>query len=708
MKPLVSVIIPVYNGEDYLKECLDSVVNQTLENIQIICVNDGSTDHSAAILKEYAARDNRFTIITQSNAGQSSARNHGLRYAEGCYLHFMDCDDRLLPEAYQMLVEQADRQELDIIYFDGSTFFDSKELNQQTFEGYRNLYTCKTRINNVLDGKTMFQKLFEAHSYRVSPCMQMLRRAYLEMSGISFYEGVIYEDNIFTLKSMTQAARTGYCHQTFYERRMHEGSTVTSKKNYRHARSYAIVYAELCQYAFANAFSEGVMRGIMVQLNSLRDHANEVLTRLTKKELNEAKANDPCFDLVTRLCRKPETTSTPSIKARLRRLFIPRVVPKNPILRFVALLPLRSYKALRMLFTSGPAALIQKIRSMLRSNNGSYRPSRKLKKYISQKYSVDGQPLVSAILPVFNGEDYLADTIASLRKQTLNNVEFIFVDDGSTDNSVEILNKASRQDPRIKVVLQQNTNAGAARNNGMDHARGEYLIFLDSDDTFDRNLLAWSYDRAVTTNAQVVIFNSDIISHPQMVQSQPAWMQISQKLPDGVFSGKSSPDNLYQMLNPWTKLYKRDYIIGEGFRYQSQFSANDAHFTMMALSCADRIVTLPVSLTHYHVGRTSNIQSRKDRDPLCAYNAFVATRTALEKRGLLQFFERELSRKALESMRRELETLKTAKAREKLYLYLLSEGLKKLCLEHAADEITLVYSRLSKQQKSDDSGSSIT
>ena len=98
--PKVSVIIPVYNVEKYLRECLDSVVNQTIKDIEIICVNDGSTDGSLDILNEYCSNDDRFVIINQENQGLSVARNNGLNSASGDYIAFIDSDDYLLNNDY--------------------------------------------------------------------------------------------------------------------------------------------------------------------------------------------------------------------------------------------------------------------------------------------------------------------------------------------------------------------------------------------------------------------------------------------------------------------------------------------------------------------------------------------------------------------------------------------------------------------------------
>ena len=100
----LSVIVPVYNTEKYLRECLDSIINQTFRDIEIICVNDGSTDKSLEILKEYALKDNRIKVITQGNKGQSVARNIGLNNASGKYITFIDSDDYLDFNTYKIVL----------------------------------------------------------------------------------------------------------------------------------------------------------------------------------------------------------------------------------------------------------------------------------------------------------------------------------------------------------------------------------------------------------------------------------------------------------------------------------------------------------------------------------------------------------------------------------------------------------------------------
>lgn len=115
--PAISIIIPVYNVEKYLRRCLDSVLNQTFADWQAICVNDGSPDNSAAILEEYAARDKRFVVVTQKNGGLSDARNTGMKYATGEYIMYLDSDDFIHPQTMEIAHYMARRDGTDIVSF---------------------------------------------------------------------------------------------------------------------------------------------------------------------------------------------------------------------------------------------------------------------------------------------------------------------------------------------------------------------------------------------------------------------------------------------------------------------------------------------------------------------------------------------------------------------------------------------------------------
>ena len=124
--PLVSVIIPVYNVEKYLRQCLDSVTAQTLSNIEIICVNDSSTDGSLSILEEYAKKDDRIKVVTQQNGGAGAARNRGLSMASGKYLSFLDSDDFFEPDMLELAYRKAEEDRADFVVFNSNQYYTDK------------------------------------------------------------------------------------------------------------------------------------------------------------------------------------------------------------------------------------------------------------------------------------------------------------------------------------------------------------------------------------------------------------------------------------------------------------------------------------------------------------------------------------------------------------------------------------------------------
>ena len=125
--PIISVIIPCYNIEKHLRQCLDSIVNQTLRNIEIICVDDGSSDGTLEILNEYEKNDNRFKIISQKNAGAGAARNNGLRMAKGKYLSFLDSDDFFELDMLEKAFESAEKYQADFVVFNSNQYHMDKD-----------------------------------------------------------------------------------------------------------------------------------------------------------------------------------------------------------------------------------------------------------------------------------------------------------------------------------------------------------------------------------------------------------------------------------------------------------------------------------------------------------------------------------------------------------------------------------------------------
>lgn len=241
---------------------------------------------------------------------------------------------------------------------------------------------------------------------------------------------------------------------------------------------------------------------------------------------------------------------------------------------------------------------------------------------------------VSVIIPVYNAEKYLRECLDSVIEQTLQEIEIICVDDGSTDNSLAILKEYTQKDERLKIIEQANRGAGAARNMGMAVALGEYLAFLDADDLYYPQALAQAYAAAVKEKADMLAFDAEYFIagsawlNPQINSLLLADRQMISAENDGKF--------LFQLLscNTWCKLYRRDFVQRSGLRYQEIKTANDLCFVCSALAVAERIAVLDKPLVKHRVLHSGNLQSVKVKTPLDFMAALEQLKQNLQQFGL--------------------------------------------------------------------------
>lgn len=235
----VSVVVPVYNVEKYLTDCLDSLCGQTLKDIEIICVNDGSTDNSLSILKKYADIDERIVVLSQENSGLSSARNSGVKFARGEYIFFCDSDDKLDLIALEELYNRAERDNLKILYFNAKAFFENKVLENK-LDIYKTYYQRKKDYVGIFNGKELFANLLNNDDYFPSACLSFSRRDFLLENGLLFEPGILHEDNLWSFKCILTADCVGYYPRVFFYRRIRENSIVSQKVSFGHVYGYFI------------------------------------------------------------------------------------------------------------------------------------------------------------------------------------------------------------------------------------------------------------------------------------------------------------------------------------------------------------------------------------------------------------------------------------------------------------------------------------
>lgn len=218
---------------------------------------------------------------------------------------------------------------------------------------------------------------------------------------------------------------------------------------------------------------------------------------------------------------------------------------------------------------------------------------------------------ISVIIPVYNTSKELYKCLDSITNQILYDIEIICVDDGSTDNSLEIIQKYAKMDDRIKVIHQENINAGAARNNGMQCAKGEYLIFLDSDDIYYPQMFEKMYSKAKATNADFVITKYNINN----LKTHKKEYNKGFKFIDKDVFNKHDIEKIFEFstLVPWNKLYKKSFIDKYNLKFTETKISNDISFVIRAFFLAEKIAKIEELLLLHNYCNSSSLTCRRGK-----------------------------------------------------------------------------------------------
>ena len=498
--PKVSVIIPVYNVEEYLRECLDSVVNQTLKEIEIICVDDGSTDNSLEISKEYAQKDNRITVIKQRNSGSGTARNCGINIAKGDFIAFMDSDD-MYPE----------NKTLSTIYV-------------KTTEN--NALICGGSVNQIKDGKliTDTSNFEEGYSFKQEGFVDykdyqfdygywrfIYNRNFLIENLIFFPNYKRYQDPPFFVKSMILAKR-------FYA--LKEATYI-----------YRISYKKI-QWTEEKVLD--VYKGKLAVLNMCKE--NNLLNLYNK-------------------------TARSCISTWLLENIKPVITKHNYVQKYILNIINSIDKSLLTTNISIPDMLTVPIK-------------------------------ISVIISIYNTEKYIRECLDSVINQTLKNIEIICVNDGSTDNSLNILKEYESKDKRIIIIDQKNQGLSCSRNNAMKIAKGEYIQFLDSDDYLKSDTIEKLYNFANKNDLELCSFSGyNFIDGENELLENKYW--DFDFLPTDFncdhFNYKDCFDFINKLpVSSCLTIYKNDFIKKHQFEFPKGLCFEDNVFYSKALLSAQR------------------------------------------------------------------------------------------------------------------------
>lgn len=240
----ISIVIPIYNANKYLRACLESIVTQDSERYEVICIDDGSEDNSLEILNEYRNRFCNFKVIQQEHRGLSVARNQGIKVARGEYIYFVDSDDVVCDGFIEKALTQAKRDEVDVLLFSFENFAD----DVSTTEKYKDRIMRKKRtqdINLVLSGIEMMKCLLEVNEYYPTVWIQLTKRKLLVENFLLFYKGIVFEDVLYSFRLLYHAKRVRSILDIGYKKRIHEESICGKPENLHNVNSLWKNYKKL-------------------------------------------------------------------------------------------------------------------------------------------------------------------------------------------------------------------------------------------------------------------------------------------------------------------------------------------------------------------------------------------------------------------------------------------------------------------------------
>ena len=282
--PLLSVVVAVYNGEAFLDQFFTCLVNQHIDSMEVIIVNDGSTDRSMQIVEKWREKLPQMQVIEQPNQGVSIARNTGLAVATGQYLSFPDIDDVIYPGMYPRLLEIALAGQLDVATCNGTYIYDDGRPSKKIFP------SDKLASTDVLDGPTWLQMALESRKFLHVTWLNIYRHAFIKEQGFSFEQGLRHQDIPWTTEVLLTARRVQYIDETYYDYLIHSASVShtpgTDDTRMRSSRHYMKILEMLD--AINKRYPEQVKRvpacrwqiakeglGILHSINNIEDMAKK-------------------------------------------------------------------------------------------------------------------------------------------------------------------------------------------------------------------------------------------------------------------------------------------------------------------------------------------------------------------------------------------------------------------------------------------------
>lgn len=542
-----SIIVPIYNVEKYIRQCIESILNQSFKDFEVLCVDDCGKDDSIKIVKEYAKNDSRIKILKhKKNRGLSAARNTALDAATGKYIVCVDSDDWIEPQCLEVLYNTFIERKTTSVFYDAYRYNEDKqEREKEKILKNRGGYLEFTPNNIACGSDYSWIKAYTTES--------------IKSKNLRWPEGLTFEDGEFYFEYFSLNPKTFVIEDALYNYRVRENSIVTNaqKGNLKIEHIYQII---------KNIRQFYIDRG-------LYEKYKPALLTLARMRINTCKSILNHYDKSMELSNE------------LLKEF------KYP---------------------------------------DDYRT-----------FKNDGTPLFSVVVPVYNVERYIEECIKSIQRQTLSNIEIICVDDCGSDDSIKIIERLQKDDKRIQIVHHKcNKGLGAARNTGLKEAKGEFVLFVDSDDWLERDCIQTVFNKFIETAYNTIWFKADIYWEDIQKRTDMCIFKYYADYPEGDLT--LTPDNLTNFPQySWCRAYRRKFLLKNDFKWPEGILFEDMEFYFRIFTTYPDTYLINKSLYVYR-RRGDSIIGNCINDPKKAKHVFLASRGVykyLKKSKLLKKYE---------------------------------------------------------------------
>lgn len=516
----ISIIIPVFNDAELISRAIDSIIKQTISNIEIVCINDGSTDDSLDVLQSLKEKHHFIKVLSQVNQGSGKARNFGIDESEGEYIAFLDADDYYIDEnALKALYDVAVENDADMV--SGNIKLVDGEGNYSPFKDL-DYYEENDKINP------------EEYGIPWGFYKSIFKREFLKENKIYFPDLIRGQDPVFLAEVLSKLDCIYTVNTDVYAYYYIDGANKcnTFEKRHAHIEHFKYIFDYLSDEKFKKIREEFKYKlFVFIDMMGI-DGAEDTLNSIRDVFKDDPKLLSDCENFYySKFFNDKET---------LRKL------------------------------------------------------------------DLIGNPKISLIIPVYNAAPFLEEAFESVLSQNFDDIELVCVNDGSKDNSLEILENFSRKDSRVKVISQENAGCGAARNRALTEAKGDYIYFFDPDDYILPGTFEKLFKNATRNWSDLVMFKiARFRDEGPIDYSNPgfAFEDVFKDVNFNYFAFDYHDVKKYVMnasFAPWTKLYKKEFLDKyNDFLFPTDIAFDDAPFHIMSMIRADRISYIPEFFYHY-------------------------------------------------------------------------------------------------------------